>query len=274
MRKLLIVLLALLLMAGLPACQPRGGSEPKQKGARENVVIEENPRLSPDDVPREREEEREEEAPEKDARPEELVRGMLEAVKTGDRDAIQKYIDYDALFSSPDGHADNWHYRHVLQSMKYQVLSSDVEDDSASVWVKITNIDMGVVLPEFFNGAMRLEYDNALSDEPVSAAELESEYRSLFKGLVETNKNGVIERLADVTVKKTGDEWKIIPQKDLSNALLGGYLSVRNALGEGAGMAPQTAEQPVKSEEPLQMQPERPSTNDDFFLSQIDGDMH
>jgi len=270
MKRFFIILLALFLAAGFSACQKRSDATPKQRGARENVVVADNPRLSFEEEPVLREPDREEEPPEKDTRPEELTRAMLEAVKTGDKSAIQKHVDYDALFLSIGD--DDWHYRQILQNVKYQILSSDVEGDSASVWIKVTNIDMGVVLPAFFNKAMRLEYDNALSDEPVSAPELEAEYRKLFTGLVETNKNGVIERLVDVSVKKTGGEWEIIPGRDLSNALLGGYLNVKSAIGEHVQPATEPAVPSSSSDEPLPMQPERPSADEDFFLSQIDGD--
>ncbi|MCL2034223.1 MAG: hypothetical protein FWG94_05770 [Oscillospiraceae bacterium] len=272
MKRILIILLATLLAAGFSACQKRGDTQPKQRGARENVVVAENPRIPLDEVQTRSTPEPEEEPPPKDERPEELVRGMLESVKTGDKIAIQRYVDYNALFSGATGQDDDWHYRHILQNVTYQVLSSDVENEVANVWVKVTNIDMGVVLPEFWGMAMRLEYDNALSEEPVGSQELEAEYRNLFAGLVEANKNGVIERLVDVTVKKTGDEWKIIPKEDLSNALLGGYLSVKIAAGENAQPVTGEPGRSSSNEDPFPMQAEHPPADEDFFFSQIDRD--
>lgn len=271
-KRILIAVLIITLAIVSSGCKARDSQPEKKKGARDNVVIAENPK-PPKDTALSKNESSSESEPEIDPEPEKKVRAMLAAAETGERAEIQNFIDYDTLMGIQSDQSSDEHFKQVLKNMKWQIVSVDVKEAAATVCAKISNIDMSVILPEYFNQATKLEYDNAFEEEPVSASALEAQYNKLFTNLIAQHQSGVIEKIVDIELKKSGGVWKISSTEDLSNAMLGGYISAKKRLGESAQVM---AESPAISQEPLEQPKKSAKTQqaeEDDWYDEIDGDI-
>lgn len=230
-KKILSVLLALVIVLSFGACKSRNNEQSeKPKGARENVEVSENPRteenllkpVSPSSS------EAEPSEPEKDTVPEEMTDSFLGAIKSGVRENIQAFTDYNILFNLTEGQGADWLLRQVLLRLNYEIISSNVEEDKAAVTVKISNLDMSLVLPLYFEQAMAISFENASERLGKTQEELDAEYRKIFVDLLTQYENTRIDRLTDIELEKVAGEWKIKTAPELGNAVLGGFLEAQD----------------------------------------------
>lgn len=255
MKRLLALALIISLSAGMCACKSRTGassSKQEQKGVRENVVVSENPRIQDDSVPSEPESSSE---PEPEDEPDDVkaaAEAFMEAVKTGSRDKIQPYVDYNTLLRITQEQSAEWQFSLILPLMEWEILSAEIDGDEAAVSAKITNVDMGVVLPLWLDSVALLVYDNALLDDPLDDDELDAAGRDKFAGLLKEHAGGRIEKLIDIRMTKDGDRWKPQPDNELGDAVLGRYFT---AYADKAGHMGQFEDIPYFNPEP---EPETP----------------
>lgn len=233
-KKILACFLAAALVIGFASCKSRS------QVPKETVSDIENRLDLEREQPRDPEEPLSEPEKEPEAEPEngvveELAGEMLDALKTGDKNSIQPYIDYDSFFNLEDAAAADWQYRQILAHMRYEILSSEILGEEASVLALIGNVRMETVLPLFYRQAMELEFNNASSENPLSGVDLESKFMNLFDDLLSQNEADIIEKDVKIKFKKVGDEWKIYPDLKLQNAILGDFSAARAKVGENVG---------------------------------------
>lgn len=242
---ILILLITLTLSASLCACKSRTGAKAEnQKDSQdvEDVMPAEIEEESASEPASSRESE-----PEKDLKPERLAQDFLIAARSGERSNIQAYTDYNTLFGLNEGQSADWILQQILMRLRYEVLSTEVGSDKATAIVKITNTDMMTVLPLYYGQAMQLEYDNAMSKEPMSADELENEYRKIFVELMLENEGNKTEKLTEIAMDKDGGDWRIVTAGTLGNAMLGGYLDAQKSVRENP---PQISSAPAEESKP------------------------
>lgn len=242
MRKLLVLLLITSLLSGLCACKARTGasSEPeKRKGARENVMISENPRTEENTIDGDSKQDSESRPEENPDAAKAAAVGFLEAVKTGLKEKIQPYTDYNALLRITQEQNAEWQFIQILPHMTYEITSAKIEDGGATVSVRISNVDMGAVLPLWFEEAMRMEYDNALMESPLDRDALDEKIKVSFGKILNTRENGRTDKQADIKMEKSGGEWKPKNAAELGDAVLGGYFSAYADMAGNMGGQPQ-----------------------------------
>lgn len=229
MKKLLVFLLIISLSAGMCACKPRTGasSAPEmQKGARENVVVSENPKTEENTIASKSEPDEVQEHKDDSEDAKAAAEKFLEAAQTGSKEKIQPFADYNKLLRITQEQNAEWQFKQILSHMTCQVVSAQIDDDGvATVGAKISNVDMGVILPLWFKEAMQLEYDNALSASPLDRDGLDSKLKVLFAQMLDERANGKVETLVDIRLEKVAGEWKPKPNDELGDALLGRYFS-------------------------------------------------
>lgn len=245
-KKIIALILILSFALGFSACKSRTAEkEEKPKGARENIGVVET--IKP--------ESRDESQPEPESKladgdlasARDKTDGFLRTAKTGERDQIQKYADYNKLFALEDGQNADWILQQVLMRMKYEILAvetaagddgSTSADGKVTASVKISNVDMNVILPLYYQQAMELEFNNALSDKPKDASELDREYRAIFAGLASKNAESRVEKSIDIELTKGDDDWKIKIDSKLGDAMLGGYIEAREKITQSGFSQP------------------------------------
>lgn len=251
-KKTLILSLALAMAFCLGACKSRASGQPEmKKGARENVIVSENPRneenMQSSSAPESSAEESSE--PEKDPVPEEMANSLLSAIKSGVRENIQAYADYNTLFNLTEGQGADWLLRQVLMRLNYEVISSDVTDDKALVTIKLSNLDMNLVLPLYFEQAMAISFENASEGLGKTREELDAEYREVFTGLLAQHENSRRDKLTEIELEKKDGQWKINPTPALGDAVLGGFLTAQDSV-RGDMQSSSSKSVPAASSEP------------------------
>lgn len=231
-KKVFAIFLALIMALSLAACKSRSDGEPseKRKGARENVTVSENPRTDENSSDTSRQESSEESSsePEKDPVPEELANSLLSALKSGNRENIQAFGDYNTLFNLTGEQNADWLLRQVLMRLEYEVLFSEVEESKAVVTAKLSNLDMNQVLPLYFEQAMAISFENASEGLGKTKEELDEEYRQVFTDLLATYENTRRDKITEIELEKKDDEWKVISTSALGDAALGGFLEAQD----------------------------------------------
>ena len=234
MKKVAAMIALLLLAAGAAGCQPRE-RRPQEESASSVSREEQRPSQADEPVPPPEESEEEEEPEEPDAgEVVAAVEEMLAALQSGDREQIKAHIDYTNLLQLQEGQPDVNHLA-ILRQLQYTVGEATVNGATASVTVELTNLDMKVVLGSYFKAAGELEFSNALSDDPRSEAELETEYIQLFRDTLEANRANTAQRTVDITLLQAGGRWKAQVSEALRNAVLGDYFIAQGQVGIGAG---------------------------------------
>lgn len=87
-------------------------------------------------------------------KPEQAVTNALNAVKNLDRTTAQKYFSFNEMFNSNSRAdellKDDENLKLLFNKLNFKIISSSKEGDTATVKTEITNIDMSVILGEFF----------------------------------------------------------------------------------------------------------------------------
>lgn len=230
-KKILAISLALVMAFCLGACKTKKDSQTdKKKGARDNVIISENPRteenLLASSEPKSSEEESSSE-PEKDTVPEETTTSLLSAIQSGKRENIQAFADYNTMFNLMEGQDADWLLRQVLLRLNYEIISSDVGEDKATVTVKVSNLDMNLVLPLYFEQAGAVSFENASEGLGKTREELDVEYRKIFVDLLIKYENTRRDRIAEVELENKDGKWQIVASPVLGDVVLGGFLEAQ-----------------------------------------------
>lgn len=233
-KKLSAALLAVLLVLSFGGCKSKN-EEPdnKPKGARENVIVSENPRTEENRLkPAESESSEEEESsePEKDTVPDEMSSAFLAAVKSGVRENIQQFTDYNTMFKLAEGQGADWLLRQVLLRLDYEVIAVNTEETKSTATVKLSNLDMTTVLPLYFEQAGAVLYENNSERLGKTQEELDAEYRKIFVDLLTQYDNTRFDKIVEISLEKTGDEWKLQVGPEFGNLALGGFLDAQDKM--------------------------------------------
>lgn len=240
-KKMMIVLMVLALVFSLAACEKRAArtdEEAPQEGEREESGQEEAADLreeSAEDIPdrEEKDESESEEEPDPDTVKAE-VESVFSALKSGDREAIQKRLDYTNLMQLEHlGQSDD-NALAILTRMQYSVTDAEVGKDVATVVVEVSNIDAGQLLAGYLKEARDMQYNNALAEQPLTEEEMEGKYVELFRQLIDSSpaSRG---RTIEVKMLKSGDSWQPQVNDDFRDAVLGGYADAVKEMGQNAG---------------------------------------
>lgn len=160
---------------------------------------------------------------------EQAVGNALDAIKSMDKEGIEKYIDYDELVEAEksDEEADlesEEMIKLVFEKLEYNIVSSEKNGDTALVTTEITNINMAKVFGEFIMEAFSL----AFSD--IEEEEMNSKMMEIFTNLINREDNEMVTITVDINLKKINDEWKIDMSDELSNAIFGGMVEAMDSL--------------------------------------------
>lgn len=168
--------------------------------------------------------------------PEEAVSNALNAVKNLDSKTINKYFGVDSVMSNnSDITQGEENAKLIVEKLQFEILSSEVNGDIATVKTQLTNIDMPAVLAEFLQQGMSFAFENAFSGNPLSDEELEKKTEQMFIDILSKDGNATTTTTVDIDLSKTGDNWKINLDEQLQNAILGGLLEVAKNMNEGNG---------------------------------------
>lgn len=161
--------------------------------------------------------------------PEQAVSNALNAVKTANKDEASKYFDYNTLVKNAengttlDAESEEM-VKLFFRDLSYQVESSSVNGDEATVKTEITNTDMSLVLKNMIAQALPLAFSD-ISDE-----EMKDKTEQIFVDLLNSKDNKTVTNTVDIKLVKKDGQWKINFDEKFGDALLGGMLSLVNSM--------------------------------------------
>ena len=143
--------------------------------------------------------------------PEETVTNALNAIKQLNEEKIEKYFSDDPI-AILRGEEEELRKPYV-ENMSFEIISSSVDGDSATVKVAITNIDMGMIFGEYFGQVLSVE--EGLTNE---------EMDQIFFYLLKRPDNEMVTITANVELTNSASAggWIINLDEDFKNAVFGG----------------------------------------------------
>ena len=155
--------------------------------------------------------------------PEEAVANALNAIKQLDQETMERYFPYDGPVADLEEDEEEL-AKLLVGNISFNIISSSVDGDSATVEAEITNINMGVILGEFLEQAMGLAMGSAFAGaEPPSDEEIEQ----LLHDLLKRPDNEMVTTTVTINLTKNDyvDGWIINSDDAFEDAVFGGFFS-------------------------------------------------
>lgn len=167
--------------------------------------------------------------------PEKVVASYLDALKNGDLTSAKAYVneENDEILSETEDESTNTLINSILKNLTYEVVSTEVNDSTATVKTTIKNIDMKTVMGEVFSELLSLAFSG------LDAEALETKQNEAFSKALEANKDTLKETEVIIQLEKKETGWIIIPTEDLADGITGGLLSYADDLNSSFGGAPE-----------------------------------
>jgi hypothetical protein len=171
--------------------------------------------------------------------PEQAVSKALTAVKELDKATIQKYFGEEDLINKEETEEELDHkaeiemlddednFKLFVKNISFEILSSNIKDDKATVTAKITNIDMKPIFREYMRQAFSIAMSEAFfGDNEQDDEELQKEMEQIFIDLLSDEENKKVTSTVEIKLSKDKNSWKIDADDVLLDAILGGFYSV------------------------------------------------
>ncbi len=166
-------------------------------------------------------------------KPEQAVSNLLDAIKVADKEAAEKYINYDELMDKDEDESlskdDEEIYKLLCQDLTYEIKSSEVNGDTAKVEADITNVDMKPILGELFTSLIPLAF-SGLDEE-----QIDEKTKEILKDLMSREDNETVTNTVTIDLSKKDNTWKIDESNELANAILGDLISVQEEMDDSFG---------------------------------------
>ena len=154
--------------------------------------------------------------------PETAVSNYLNALKENDAATVAKYIgeEIDETEETEEDRAFEDFRMQLWETASYHIISSEKNEDSATVTVSVSNIDMSKVLSEVIHDTFILASSGIYYNEALT----EQIYIS-FLERIELHKDDIITKEVEVSLTKEEDHWIIDDSNELNDAFSGGLLT-------------------------------------------------
>lgn len=162
-------------------------------------------------------------------RPEQVVRNDLNRIRELDADTIQSFVSYENLLNS-DLTSAALNDKTVeavslfFKNFNYKILQKQTEGDTASVTVRITNIDMHALASDLLR-AILTESVDIYRD---SGERQTDNYYELLYDTLSAKTYEIKNTTAVFQLRKDESGWVILADSELENALVSGFISYIN----------------------------------------------
>ena len=172
----------------------------------------------------------------KRASAESVVKNGIKAFQSADQEAIQQYwgdTDFTDVPTEEASSEDDVYGQELLEklasNLTYQITESSEDEStgSAIVTVEFTNIDMGVIVPEWIGDIFTQAFGYAFlpEDQQPSEEELNEMYMDSLNSAIDNHADDFVTNTVDVNLSLVDDEWKINATDDVVDAMVGGMIS-------------------------------------------------
>lgn len=161
--------------------------------------------------------------------PEDAVKTAIESLK--DFDSETAIPAWGGNLSEENLDESEEAVKEIYSRIAYEIISSEVNDDTAIVTAKISNIDISSITTDavaelFIELFSQIGTDTAMTDE-----ETQQFFTDLFVEKIKSGEYDRVEKTVDITLTKIGGEWVIDDGNDAAiDALTGGMLSAADEI--------------------------------------------
>ena len=169
-------------------------------------------------------------------KPETAVANLLEAIKNGDNETIEKYLaseDFDSGADEVDlGEEEIAEY--LFSKLTYEIKGSNVSGDTASVDVELTTLDMPAVFGSYITEMLSLAMENAFKSEgeALSEEELDEKSKQALINLMTAEDAKTVTKTVGFQLEKNEKSWRVKNSKEVADAVMGGLISALESLGD------------------------------------------
>lgn len=162
--------------------------------------------------------------------PDKVVENALTALKVSDFETAKTYFDVDPeeSISEAETEQEDEIMVNIMQNLQYTIISTEENDDTATVKASIKNTNMSSVMSDYISEAFTYAFSN-LSDE-----EMDQKFTEILNTSLENNKDNLLEKEVDITLTKGETGWIITMNDDLIDAITGGMLTIANNFSNAA----------------------------------------
>lgn len=171
--------------------------------------------------------------------PEAAATNALNAVKAVDMATIQRYFGSDTdLFNAGEQTEENTSAENkvfiesVVQNLTFEIVSSSIDGDKATVNVNITNTDMSAIFTQYMQSIFQeaLQYAFLPEEQRPSEEEMSQLYMQRFQELMSQEDNPSVTTNLDMNLTKNENTWLITADSALLDAIFGGLVSSMEGL--------------------------------------------
>lgn len=170
----------------------------------------------------------------KNETPEAAATNVLNAVKAVDMATIQKYFGSDTdLFNAGQQTEENTSAEDkafietIVKNLTFEVVSSSIDGDKATVSVAITNTDMSAIFAQYLQVIFQEAFQYAFlpEEQRPSEEEMAQLYMQRFQELMAKEDNPTVTTNLDMSLTKNENTWLITADPALLDAIFGGLIS-------------------------------------------------
>lgn len=158
--------------------------------------------------------------------PEKTVEGLFNSLKTGDFQAVNKYVtnleELDDINETDGNEIEKEGKQLLFNKLEWKIVNLSKEDNVAKVEVEITNKDFKTIMTNFMKKVVKV----AMGGEAISE-EKQEQY------LLEELKNDSIQTITEkreLELEKQEGKWKVKVNEDVIMSLLPGLEDAMNSL--------------------------------------------
>lgn len=166
---------------------------------------------------------------------ENTVNNMFAALKEGNLEAAQKYVDVDDFTGGDDGDSltenNEIMLKAVFGGLEHKILSSEqIDGDTVTVKTEITATNMKTVMEEFIMDALSYAFAAAFTTPEPTEEEVNQKMEELFMAAATKPDLETVTSTVDIRVVRTeGNVWKIDADETFANAISGGLYEALDA---------------------------------------------
>lgn len=172
------------------------------------------------------------------AKVEQKVETIFNALKSGDTATQNKYLAYDKMLGNTEKietsteettvEEDNTQFNELFKKLDYKIISTSANFKKSTVVIEITNKDCGVIFINYFTKAMQLAFASAFSND-YSEEELDSQLQQYLIEQVESEDIQTITNTISLDMEKEDGDWKMTTDTTVfTNAVLPGLMDKIN----------------------------------------------
>ena len=155
----------------------------------------------------------------KRASAESVVESGIKAFQNADQEAIQQYwgeANFTDIPTEEVSSEDDTYGQELLEklasNLSYQITGSSEDENasSATVTVEFTNIDMGVIVPEWIGDIFTQTFGYAFlpEEQQPSEEELSAMYMDSLNSAIDNHTDDLVTNTVDITLSLVDDKWK------------------------------------------------------------------